>query len=358
MKEKQIFNLKEITMMMINLVTVKLFFGFPKRLILNSGNAAWIQVIYIFALAAVLFFILAFLYKACPKESLISLSGKIGGKGLKSFVGMIVSLVLFLNFSATVKSYPDMVKMALLPEAPIEMILLLYAVTICAAAYMGTEPIARIHAVFIPGVLTVMGVFFVFLIPHFKLYNIFPILGNGVRSIFADGFWGLELFGDLLVLTQLMPYLKEKGDAKKSGIRAVAVGGAAAFFLVLSYGMIYPYPSSEKFVVPIYQLMRLVGIGDFFQRFEAFFEFVWTPAVFLYSSLYLSVICMTIKESFDLKYEKPLIIPIMAITMVLSFDIKDMGEAIEFYKAITIITTSTAFLLPAIVTGIYRKKQG
>lgn len=354
MKSEITFNLKEITMMMINVISVKLFFGFPERLILNSGNAAWIQVIYISAIMLLLFMLTVFAYKNCSNYSIISLSERIGGKAMKQIVGLIVSFVLFLNLAATIRSYPDMVKMVLLPDAPIEMILLIYALVIAAAAYCGIESIARIHAIFIPIVLVIMVLFFAFLAPRLKLYNIFPILGNGPYNIFVKGISGMELFDDFLILNLLLPYIKNATDAKKAGRRAILTTGAAALLLMLTYGMIYPYPSSKKFIIPIYQLMRLVGIGDFFQRFEAFFEFVWSLSVFLYSALYLSVICMTLRDSFDLKYEKPLIVPIIAITAVVSFGIKDMGEVVSKYWHMTLITVLTAFLLPLVLPLAYK----
>ena len=77
MKNQITLNLKEITMIMINLISVKLFFTYPKRLILNSGNAAWIQIIYVSLIMLGIFYITVFAYKRCGNKSILDLSDKI-----------------------------------------------------------------------------------------------------------------------------------------------------------------------------------------------------------------------------------------------------------------------------------------
>lgn len=348
-------NFKETTMILINLICVKLFFTFPQRLIVNSGNAAWLQMIYVSVLMLVVFAFTVKAYKHCPGKNILTLSEQTGGKTLKAIVGTAVIFVLFVNLASIMRSYPDMVKMVLLPETPPEMIILIYAFAVGLAAYFGIEATARIHAVFIPVMLVIMLVFCVLLLPHVKLYNLFPIFGNGSVKLFGDGISALELFDDILVLNLLLPYIKNADNAKKSGFYAILIGGTASCILVLLYGLIYPYPSSEKFIIPIYQLTRLVGIGDFFQRFEAFFEFVWSIAVLLYSTLYLCVICMVFCESYNLPDEKPVILPAIALITVLSASPEKVTA--EKYRFFTAITCGTAFLLPPLSALLFKIKN-
>lgn len=355
MCKKTFLNSKELTTVMINLISVKLFFTFPKKLVVNSGNAAWLQVIYCFIIVIGFFFVSKLAYKGCSNKNIVELSESVGGKALKLIVGLLVLFVLFLNLSSVIRSYPDMVKLVLLPDTPYEMIFLIYAVVIGIAAYVGMESIARIHAIFIPVVLFIMLVFFVLLLPHAKVRNLFPIFGNGGNALFFKGLGGLELFADILALNLILPNVKNTQTAEKVGIKALLVSFCAAFAVVFLYGTIYPYPASEKFIIPTYQLTRLVEIGDFFQRFESFFEFIWSIAVFLYSAFYLVLICRIFCELFDLQYEKPLIFPIMFIIVALSSG----GMQISYAEnaLITIIICITSFVLPPLIAFIYKLKK-
>ena len=48
-------NSKEIINIMINVLSVKLLFTFPKKLIVLAGNAAWIEIIYMSLLILLIF---------------------------------------------------------------------------------------------------------------------------------------------------------------------------------------------------------------------------------------------------------------------------------------------------------------
>lgn len=356
MKNNLSLNFKEITMIIINALSVKLFFTFPGILISTSGNAAWIQIIFVSLISFIMFFLSVFSYKKCDKINILDISEKIGGKYLKYAMGLLVSVVLFFNIANIMRSFPEMTKMVLLPNTPVELIVLILALVIGIAAYAGLESIARIHSIFIPAILIIIILFFILTIPNIKFYNIFPILGKGTYNIFIKGLDGITLFEDILLLNILLPYIENFSIAKKSGYISILISSSVAFLEILLYCLVYPYPASEKFLVPIYQLTRLVGIGDFFQRFEAFFEFIWSFSVFLYLSLYILTICLVLTKSFDLKYEKPIIFPVLAITVMLSFSSPAMQEVLIKFRYLSVLIILTAFILPILMPVLYKIK--
>ena len=357
MKGSNTIDKKEISTILINAIVIKLFFTFPKRLMENAGNAAWIQMIYLTVAACAVFLFISFMYRGCGSLSIIGLSEKIGGKSMKKTVGVLVSISLGLNLASTMRSYPETVKMVLLPNTPLELILIIFAVTVSVAALGGVEAIARIHSIFVPIVSVILTVFFVLLLYHAKIYNIFPILGKGTLNIFVKGIGSIDFFNDILILNLLLPKIQNIKEAKRSGFTAIIVSGADMVFVLLLYCLIYPNPSSEKNLVPIYQLTRLVEVGDFFQRFEAFFEFVWSFSILLYSSLYIWLICDVWRESFDLEYEKPLIFPMMATVTILSFKLHTMHRLLFDDKFLSGFVSFISFVLPVIIPVLYKIKM-
>lgn len=350
---------KELSSLLINVLCVKILFTFPKRMIITSGNAAWIQMIYLSLIMIIIFSLILWSYKKVPAMDIIELSEKIGGKPLKIIIGLLVSLALFFNLASVLRGYPDMIKMVLLPDTPIEVVLIILAVVTAIAAYFGIEAIARIHSIYIPIFVGIIAIFFVFLLPHAESVNIFPILGKGPKNLFFTGLESIDFFDDILILNLLLPYAKNKKEAKNASIKAIFISSIIAIGLLLIYALIYPYPSSQKFIVPIYQLTRLVGIGDFFQRFESFFEFVWSISVFLYSALYLRLICNVWKRSFYLKYETPLLVTMIAITTIFSYTSQNLQEIVFNYWYITVFMLLMAFVLPICLPLIYKiKKRG
>ena len=356
MKQNISLNSKELTTILINVLLVKLFFIFPKKLITNAGNAAWLQFLYLAIISVLAFFLLLACQKKCGTTNIIELSEKIGGNALKIFTGIFISIALFLNLASTMRSYPELVKMVLLPNTPIELILLFFSLTVAVSAFGGLEAIARIHAIFIPILLVILALFFVFLFPHMEIYNIFPIFGKGASKIFLTGLEGFDFFDDLIIYNLLISYARNFDEAKKSGIKGLLISIVAGFFILLSYCLVYPYPSSQNFIIPVYQLTRLVGIGDFFQRFEAFFLFVWSFSILLYSALYIRILCMVWRDCFNLKYEKPIIFPMMTVTTLLAFSAYSMQDIVFNYWYLSAFTIFMAIGLPIIFSLLYKRK--
>lgn len=356
MKNKFTIGKREFIMLFINLYCVKLLFTFPKKMIVNSGNAAWIQVIYISIVMICLYYLIIKAYQICGSKNIIEIAENLGGNFIKIPIGLLIIIMLFFNLASIMRGYPDMVKLVLLPNTPTEFVLLIFALVIAIETYFGIESIIRIHFIFIPVIIAILSIFFVLLLPHVKLYNIFPIFGKGIKNIFTSGITSLDFFNDILVFNLLLPYSKNLKEAEDAGRKSIIISGGIAFIIVLMYCLIYPFPSSEKFIIPIYQIARLVGVGDFFQRFEAFFEFIWSFSVMLYSAVYLSVICMTIKQTFNLKRYKPIIFPITSAVTILSFEGKNINSILFNHYYLIIGMLIISFIIPIIFACLYQKK--
>lgn len=356
LQEKIILEKKEITSLLVNAISVKMLFSFPRNFVIKSGNAAWIQVIYVSLLALILFFITTKIYQKAGSKDILTIAEETGGKALKIAIGILLILVLGINVAANMRLFPETVNGILLPETPIEFILLLFGVCIAIGAYMGLESIARIHAIFLPVAGLFLVAFLILIVPQISVTNLFPIFGTGTYNIFVSGLEELRLFGDIIILNILLPFCKDRKAAVKSGYRAILISGGISLIITLSYCLTFPYPSSTEFVTPVYMMTRLLRIGRYFQRLEAFFEFVWSIALLLYASLYLFAICHVWQKCFNLRYYRPVIFPVVTLMVLLPLI---PASVIKPYEQITVwqaLTYALAFVLPVLGGILYRIK--
>lgn len=354
-------NQKGIFMILINALCVKLFLTFPRNIILNSGNAVWIQCIYVSVLAAVILWVTDLAYKGIEKYDVLDLSEKLCGKAGKIVVGLIVCCILTANISMSVRIFPESVRLYLLPTTPTEVILLFLAAAAAVGAYCGMQALARLHALFIPFAAVVMALFFICLLPQCHTENLFPIFGTGTYNIFLSGLNGLSLFSDVLLFNLMLPYCGDIKIGYSRAIRAAVYSGTAAVIIAVIYALIYPYPMSSKFIMPVYQLIRLVKIGDFFRRAEALFEFVWSIATIMYISVYVCIICMTFAKTFSLPYYKTLIVPAVTAVCAIALAPSSAADVIESDSMIKNIIYPIVFLLPiavAVLTKIKSRERG
>lgn len=348
---------KELSCILINLITVKMLFSFPRTLVLNSGNSAWIQTAFVSLISCLVFWFIIFLYRKAEMKSIMELSNEIGGRGLKIVVGIILCASLLFNSSLTMRALPESIKTVLLPLTPMSLLILLLGVAILFGAYMGIFSIARIHAIYIPVALISLAVFLIMLFDDIDITNLFPVLGEGTYNIFVDGLSSVSIFSDVIVLFVLLPLCGNYERVKKASHKALVISSVINVLIVLFYNLIYSYPSSKEFMLPVYQMTRLIKIGDFFQRLEALFEFVWSFAVLLYSSLYLFVLCYIWKEIFDLKYYKPLVLPFTIIMCATAYLPSSTVKMAGIQNVSSLVSIPVSFILPIVIIFWYTKKK-
>lgn len=348
---------KELTATFINLIVVKMLFTYPRFMVINSGNAAWIEMLYVSLISFSLYRFIEFLNRKNQSENIFELSEKIGGKALRFIVGLAIIFVLIVNLSINIRIFSECIRTVLLPNTPTTMVMLFFIIAISIGAYMGVYSICRIHALFVPVAAIVMLGFLIMLIPDINLNNLFPLIGTGTNNVFIKGLVSISVFADIMSIYILTPFCKNKRDTKRSISFAFLIGGFASTFMLLLYGLVYPYPISQEFVIPIYQLARIVNVGQYFQRFEAFFEFTWSIAMMLYAAFLLFVICYSFSETFETKYYRETILPTVLLAASLGFVptnfVTLLSDGFELYN----LLFPLLFILPATVGGIYYYKN-
>ncbi len=347
---------KETTALLITLISTKMFLTFPRVMIINSGNAAWMQVIYNTLIAA-LFYAAGWTLQRGNKN-VIQLADRVGGTGLRILIGVIVFAVLMVNCVPIIRIFPETVKVVLLQDFNVNILIAGFLVAIGIGAYIGLEAIAKINYIFLPFAGFVFIAFVVLLIPNYRPYNLMPLFGEGLKNIFVNGFNSVSLFSDILLLNILLPYCENAESAKKSGWKAMFTGATISVVILLSYCMIYPFPASKEFMIPVYQLARVIHISSFFSRFEAIFQFVWSILILLYSAAYIYALCYVFMITFGLKYYKTLVFPITLIVGTVAMIPDSLVDVVKGGKAESMIAYPVAFLLPIIFGAVSRKFYG
>lgn len=118
---------------------------------------------------------------------------------------------------------------------------------------------------------------------------------------------------------------------------------------MLVYGLVYPYPVSGEFVLPLYQMTRIIDLGSFFNRFEAIFQFIWSILMFLYGVSYLYILCFVWQITFGLKYLKPLLLPVTLLIAGFSFIPESIMTANKMAVLLENAVYPVALLLPLCV---------
>lgn len=347
------FNTRQLTLLASNLLITKMIFAFPRFLFKTSGNAAWIQAIYMSLLAYILFSASVCFFRSTGNRSILQLAESIGKAPLKILVSLIVATIIVTNVSTEIRTFAESVKIILLPKTKIEFIMIFFAFTVSLGALSGFGSLATVNALFFPFCLFFLGVLVVMLFPSYSINNIFPVFGTGVKDIFIDSFKDMYCFTDLIVLNLLLPYCKDIEIVKTSGRRAIFIAGSILTLICLAYGLSYPYPYSAEFLLIPYQLSRMVRAGEYFQRFEALFEFVWTVTQLLYSAIYVVILCNVFSNTFKLRSYKALIPCVVSALCLLAFLPDSVVNLLDKAYIFREYLAPFAYALPILIPIIY-----
>lgn len=309
-------NSRELTSVLINLLTVKMLFTYPRYLVERMENGAWLSIVLWGIVALGIFWLTQYVYLKTERMTILMQAELLGGKVLKAVTGISIIILMMFNIAPMVRAFPEAIKTVLLQNTSMLVIISILATGVAIGARFGIEPLARVAAIFLPIASAFIVFFFVTLIPYYKISNLFPF---SLTKVTIGGTSALSVFADVFVLNLLLPYVKDMKTVRKSGFAALILSGIAGFLIVLAYCLTYLYPASARFIVPMYQLARNLRIGTYFQRLESIFEFIWSISIFIYTSVYVFVMCDVFRQSFSLKHYRPLVFPILMVLLRLVF---------------------------------------
>lgn len=358
MSTKISLNSRQLTFLISNLLITKMTFSFPRILFKTSGNSAWLQAIYMSLLALAIFWISVLCYKYSGNKSILELSESIGKKPLKIAVSLVVAFIIIVHCATEMRTFLESAKIILLPKTKIEYMLVFFGITILIGSLCGFNSLATINALFFPFCMFFLVALVLFLIPVYDVNNIFPIFGTGAGNVFIKSLSDMHCFSDLLALNILLPYIGDIKLAKRSGIKAIIISGLALTVICLAYGLTYPYPYSTEFLLIPYQLSRMVRAGEYFQRFEALFEFVWTLTHLLYSGIYVYILCLVFKKAFNLRNSNALLPGIVALLSLICFMPSSVVELLDTSTFVKQFTAPFALFLPILIPLVYKIKNG
>lgn len=343
MHNKISFGKWEAVTLLLNLICTKLFLYFVRLTVEDAGTAGWIMTVYVSLLTLVIYIILIKLYRKFEGKDILDIAAFAGGKPLGIVTGLGISGVLFYSSTTVLREFSEDMKVVSLPTSPLSYIMIFFIIGVVAGCFLGIEAILRYHAIIVPVIATGYIIILLGVIPQMELTNILPLMGNGAYNIFGKGILRVSVFGELLVLFLLPPFLGSYKNVRSVGY--IAIGFSSMFMIVgsLAYILTFPYPTSLESFLPIYQMARLINLGRFFQRIESVFVFIWAMAAFIYLTAIFYFMVYTFAKTAGLKYMRPLILPFAVLVFSTAFIPKNLMEVIKlesqyFSKTVWIVT--------------------
>ncbi|GIO34386.1 MULTISPECIES: GerAB/ArcD/ProY family transporter [Paenibacillus] len=283
-----------------------------------AGRDLWLSPIW--SHLAGIFFVLAMLRlnRMFPEETIIGYSKRIFGKILGKAAGLVIIFYAAYLTSVILRIYSDFISSVFLENTPPLVISGGIMFLVAYAVRGGVEVLGRLAQLFLPVTIVVFVILSVLTIPEWAVSNAFPIMGKGPVPSLKGAIVPFTWFSGYLLLGLFFPLLSSKRRAALFVMAAwfgemltLAASGLVSVFLFGEYAGTLNYPFIE--------VVRYIGLGEFFQHIDALLLAVWLPGTFIELSTYHYAAVTAIAEWSGLKDYRALALPLGFLSLIVSF---------------------------------------
>lgn len=291
----------------------------PSGLAAEAKQDAWIAAIVGLLLSMPLIYLYNALGCRFPKLTLAEYSEQILGKWVGKLVSLLFMGYFFLVTALLLREIGDFMTTQIYPETPIAFIEILFLAVVIMAVRYGLEPLTRACEIFLPWILLLCVVLFVFLSPNMKFHNMQPVLEDGIKPLLRAVYSLMGLpFLELAVFLMIVPYVNRPSAVKKAFYGGTLAGGIVIVLITLLSILVIGADLTHRQLYPSYALAQTINVGGFFQRVEAMMAAIWLLTIFFKLTVCFYASLLGFAQTLRLKDYRFLTLPFGMLTLVLS----------------------------------------
>ena len=340
------------------LLMPRIFLSTVAQLVQEAGQIAWL-ILAINGVYPVVAALMLSVVVSDTQENFYGVCQRLLGKPVAFVVCTYYIFALAASAGSLLRQYCENTVTTALPDADIEIIILLYLVTVVGLCWLGVEAMARAGTILMPVI--IVGLLFILwaLFPFYTFHHLSPWRGQGLDVAVRGGISESGLNISMIAAFIFWPAFQKGKTIKK--VLLVALG--FSIFLKVIYYVVYVIVfgtsvGAEK-AMPFYEMTRLIYVNPYLQRLEALFivEWCWLGVMAIglniYSALYL--LC----QLFHLPNIRPLIIPAVFMLGSISLLPGDLGGVLLFDRNLIHMYNLGIYVIPTVLFLLFKlKKRG
>ncbi|MBO1511199.1 GerAB/ArcD/ProY family transporter [Metabacillus bambusae] len=331
----------------------------PSSLAAEAKQDAWIPAGFGVVIGLLVVKLITSLAKLYPNLNFAQYTEVILGK----WIGKLVNLAFFFNFymicAFVLRDVGDFVITLLMPETPLQAILIIFIVVVILGIRLGLETLARAAEIFYPWLIFMMLILLIALTPEVKFTNIQPLFESEVKTIVRASLPFIAVpFFQFSVFLMIIPYVQQKkGVEKKFFSGALKAGILLIIFTVVSILVLGVNITARQFY-PTFTLSEKINIGNFLQRLEAVIASIWFISIFFKLAICFYASILSLAHTLKLKDYKVLTFPLGIILVVLSIVVyPNIVYTSDFIKWMFFYFGTMGLVIPITLLGVSKLRR-
>jgi hypothetical protein len=247
-----------------------------------------------------------------------------------TYASLILLIVLVVFSALNLRQYAEIAKTISLEDSSLYFIEGIFIIAMIAGAKTGLKGLCKACLIFVPFIFISLLALVFFASTNLDFYNIFPIMGKGIKSTFLTGVFLVSSFMEFALFPLMASSFKSRKEYEKSGNIILVSSFIIIMIITVFYTASFTDNISFEKYPPVFQIIRLFNSGTYFQRFDSLFLIMYSLSAYLYlgSVLYFAVFLFS--KTFGIKRNKYLVVPLAIIIISFSF-INILSEVINSY---------------------------
>ncbi|MFS0859051.1 GerAB/ArcD/ProY family transporter [Paenibacillus taichungensis] len=358
---KDKITIRQFTILTFLVMVGDMILIYPSLVTTLGKKDAWICSFLSQPIGLFIIWILYKLQQTYPELSLIEICKKLLGTWIGSVLSIGYLFYFAIGAAICIREVGDFMTTQIYLETPIRVILIMLMCSLIWGLMKGLQTMGATSELLTPIVVVFMALLFVGLLPKIDASHLQPIFNiSQVHLIETVVRGAFTSFGELLVLTMILPYVVSGPYLKRDMLLATFCGGILLSVLLLfSLLVMGPFMTQHNIYIS-YTLSQKINIGNFFERIEAFMATAWLIATYFKSLLYMFAFVIGLAQLFQLKTYKPLILP----SALLMFSLAILISPNVIFYTNTIMPAwvdwdiTCSFIIPLLLILVHRIRFG
>ncbi|MED4255896.1 GerAB/ArcD/ProY family transporter [Priestia megaterium] len=296
---------------------------------MDAKQDAWLAILFGMVLSFVLLLVYHRLYLYYPDLLPTEYMQKILGKALGSLLAFIYIFYFIYDVARVLRDIGEMLLTFAYPDTPLFIANALLILVIIYTVRKGIEVIARSGEIFFifMYILAVTGFILIMCSGLIDFKNLRPVLEEGIFPILKVTFNQILYFpfGEAIVFTMILPYLKNPKKAKVTMIWATGLAGINLTITMIVNLSVLGVDLTARSQFPLLSTVQSIQVADFLERLDVFFMLAlviggfFKISVLFYAAVIGTANLFKIKSPSRLSYPFGIIILFMSLTISSNF---------------------------------------
>lgn len=330
----------------------------------SAEQDAWIAILGGTAGGLVLFLMHHYFYQFDPKSTAYESMFKVLGKPIGWAVSFLYIIYYAYIAARILRDFGEMVLTSAYSNTPL---LFVNGMLIAVCIYTvrkGIEVLARAGELLFGVMFVISAIGFILIVSSglIKPYELMPVLGNGPGPVLHAVFTQTLFFpfGEIIVLTLILPFVNEPKKVKKTGLSAIAISG---FLLALNVAInisVLGVDLNKRSRFPLLSTIQTIQVAEFLDRLDVFFMLVLVIGGFFKMGVFIYAVTEGLSTLFKLKKPSKAVHVVGIVILLLSASIasnisEHIKEGISFVPVY--VHLPMQIILPALICLIALAKK-